>query len=223
MEIKELKKRVFKANLLLVKYNLVIFTWGNVSEIDRSNNLVAIKPSGMEYADMTADDIVVVDLDGNVVDGKLKPSSDTPTHLELYRKFKNIGGITHTHSRWATTFAQERLPIPPYGTTHADYFYGEIPCTRLLTDDEISGDYELNTGRVIAQCHPAPDKIPAILVAAHAPFTWGKNADESVHNSVILEEIAFMARQMKIKETVPETLLKKHYFRKHGEGAYYGQ
>jgi L-ribulose-5-phosphate 4-epimerase len=223
MEVKELKSRVLAANLALVKHGLVIFTWGNVSEIDRENNLVAIKPGGVEYAAMTADDIVIVDLSGKVIDGHLKPSSDTPTHLELYRSFPHIGGICHTHSRHATVFAQEKRALPPYGTTHADYFHGEIPCTRVLTDAEISSDYELNTGKVIAECHPAPMQIPAVFVAGHAPFTWGKNAADAVHNAVVLEEIAAMALLMQQKEPVSQALLDKHYLRKHGENAYYGQ
>lgn len=223
MEIKELKNRALAANLALVKHNLVIFTWGNASEIDRENGLVAIKPGGIKYTDMTADDIVIVGLDGRIVEGKLKPSSDTPTHLELYRRFLKIGGIVHTHSRYATTFAQDKKPLPPYGTTHADYFHGEIPCTRELTAEEINSEYELNTGRVIAECHPDPDGVPAVFVAGHAPFTWGKSAMDAVYNSVVLEEIAQMALLMTRKEPVSQALLDKHYFRKHGKNAYYGQ
>lgn len=226
MEIKALtalKERVLAANLALVKHNLVIFTWGNASEIDREAGFVAIKPGGVEYAEMTAEDIVIVDLNGKVIDGKLKPSSDTPTHLELYRRFPDIGGVAHTHSRFATVFAQEKKSLPTYGTTHADYFHGAIPCTRALTDDEINGDYELNTGRVIAECHPDPVGIPAVFVAGHAPFTWGKSAQEAVHNSAVLEEIALMALLMQQKEPVSQALSDKHYFRKHGANAYYGQ
>jgi L-ribulose-5-phosphate 4-epimerase len=220
-----LKARVLAANLALVRHGLVILTWGNVSEIDRMNNLVAIKPTGVGYADMTADDIVITDLDGNIIDGKLKPSSDTPTHLELYRQFPNIGGVCHAHSRHATVFAQDGKPLPPYGTTHADYFRGEIPCTRRLTDAEINSDYELNTGKVIAECHPDPLRIPAVFAACHAPFTWGKDAADAVHNAVVLEEIAAMALFMngQQKEPVSQALLDKHYLRKHGENAYYGQ
>jgi L-ribulose-5-phosphate 4-epimerase len=224
VEIKGLKSRVLAANLALVKHGLVIFTWGNASEIDREKGLVAIKPGGVEYAAMTADDIVIVNLDGRVIDGKLKPSSDTPTHLELYRQFPNIGGVCHTHSRHATVFAQDGRTLAPYGTTHADYFHGEIPCTRRLTDNEINSDYELNTGKVIAESHPAPMEIPAVFVAGHAPFTWGKNAADAMHNSVVLEEIAVMALLMQNKkEPVSQALLDKHYLRKHGENAYYGQ
>jgi L-ribulose-5-phosphate 4-epimerase len=225
MEIKELKSRVLAANLALVRHNLVVFTWGNASEIDREANLIAIKPSGIDYADMNADDIVITDTDGNIIDGKMRPSSDLPTHLELYRRFPDIGGVVHTHSRWATVFAQEKRPIPPYGTTHADYFHGAIPCTRPLTDGEISADYELNTGRVIAECHPDPAGIPAVLVACHAPFTWGKSAGDAAHNAAVLEEVAFMARHMETaaREPVSQALLDKHYYRKHGANAYYGQ
>ena len=182
---KKLKEEVLKANLLLPKYGLVVFTWGNVSAIDREKGIIAIKPSGVEYDDMQADDIVIVDLaTGEVLDGKLKPSSDTPTHLELYRKFPNIGGIVHTHSRWATIFAQAKHPIKAYGTTHADYFYGEIPCTRLLSEAEIKGEYELNTGKVIVETFKDtdPDFVPGVVVASHGPFAWGKSALDAVHN-----------------------------------------
>jgi L-ribulose-5-phosphate 4-epimerase len=221
MEIQELKRRVLDANLALVRYGLVIFTWGNVSEIDRARGLVAIKPSGVAYDTMTAEEIVVVDLDGHVVDGGLKPSSDAPTHLELYRSFPNIGGVVHTHSRYATVFAQKCEAIPAYGTTHADYFYGQVPCTRPLTDAEIHGAYERNTGKVIVECHPDPDGIPAVLVANHAPFAWGKTADEAVYHAKVLEEVAVMA--LFGGKEVPQTLLDKHYRRKHGKDAYYGQ
>ena len=227
MDVKELKERVLKANLLLPKYGLVTFTWGNVSEFDRESGLVAIKPSGVEYDEMTADDIVVLDLDGKVVEGRLNPSSDTPTHLELYRKFEGIGGVVHTHSRYATAFAQANAGIPPLGTTHGDYFYGEIPCTRAMTPAEIQGDYELETGKVIVECCPDYKDIPAALVANHAPFVWGKDAMEAVHNSVVLEELSAMAWITKTMypdvKNMPQTLLDKHYFRKHGANAYYGQ
>jgi len=223
MNREELKRRVLNANLAIAKYNLTVLTWGNASEIDRIEGIVAIKPSGVEYGDMTASDIVIVDLNGAVVDGKLKPSSDTPTHLELYKSFPNIGGVAHTHSRWATVFAQNMCSIPAYGTTHADYFYGAIPCTRLLTDDEINENYELNTGRVIVECSIYPDDIPAALVAGHAPFLWGKNASEAVCNAAVLEEVAFMAWHMENREAMQQTLLNKHYNRKHGRDAYYGQ
>ena len=227
---KKLKEEVLKANLLLPKYGLVVFTWGNVSAIDREKGIVAIKPSGVEYDDMQADDIVIVDLaTGEVLDGKLKPSSDTPTHLELYRQFPNIGGIVHTHSRWATIFAQAKHAIKAYGTTHADYFYGEIPCTRLLSEAEIKGDYELNTGKVIVETFKDidPDFVPGVVVASHGPFAWGKNALDAVHNAVVMEEVAMMSWHAKIEnpelESMDQNLLDKHFLRKHGKNAYYGQ
>lgn len=227
---KKLKEEVLKANLLLPKYGLVVFTWGNVSAIDREKGIVAIKPSGVEYDDMQADDIVIVDLaTGEVLDGKLKPSSDTPTHLELYRQFPNIGGIVHTHSRWATIFAQAKHAINAYGTTHADYFYGEIPCTRLLSEAEIKGEYELNTGKVIVETFKdiEPDFVPGVVVASHGPFAWGKNALDAVHNAVVMEEIAMMSWHAKIEnpdlESMDKNLLDKHFLRKHGKNAYYGQ
>ena len=227
MDVKELKERVLQANLLLPKYGLVTFTWGNVSEYDRETGLVAIKPSGVDYDTMTADDIVVLTLDGKKVDGKLNPSSDTPTHLELYRNFDGIGGIVHTHSRYATSFAQARTGIPPLGTTHGDYFYGEIPCTRGMTKEEIGGEYELETGKVIVECCPEYKNIPAVLVANHGPFVWGKDGMEAVHNSVVLEELAAMAWITKTMcpdvKNMPQELLDKHFFRKHGANAYYGQ
>ena len=226
-----LKRQVLKANLLLPKHGLVTFTWGNVSGIDRARGLVAIKPSGVKYESMTEDDIVVVDLDGNRVEGKFTPSSDLATHIELYKAFPNIGGVAHTHSRWATVFAQMNLGIPPLGTTHADYFYGEIPCTRRMDKAEIQGDYEAETGRVIAETFRGrnPDEIPAVLVASHGPFTWGADADEAVHNAVVLEEVAFMAwHTLNAREEIrsmclQKDLLDKHFLRKHGAGAYYGQ
>jgi len=238
--LENLKKQVYEANMLLPKHNLVTFTWGNVSGIDRAQNLVVIKPSGVEYETMQPDDMVVIELHtGKKVDGVLKPSSDTDTHLELYRNFPNIGGVVHTHSRWATIFSQEKRGIPPLGTTHADYFYGEIPCTRLMTATEINGSYELETGKVIVETCPTPDEIPAILVASHGPFTWGKNANDAVHNAVVLEELAFMAWH-NLQNDIPasryaataspvrrhafqQELLDKHYLRKHGKDAYYGQ
>jgi len=227
MEIKELKQRVLKANLLLPKYNLVTFTWGNVSEYDRETGLIAIKPSGVEYDTMTEDDIVVMDIDGNIVEGKLRPSSDAPTHLELYRNFDGVCGIVHTHSRHATAFAQAGRGIPPLGTTHGDYFYGEIPCTRSMTPEEIAGEYELETGRVIVECCPDYKTIPAALVANHAPFVWGTDAYDAVHNSVVLEELSAMALlTLSLNADVSnmsKELLNKHYLRKHGANAYYGQ
>lgn len=227
--MEKLKKEVFEANLLLVKHSLVIFTWGNVSGIDREKGLVVIKPSGVDYDKMSADDMVVVDLDGNIVEGKYKPSSDTPTHLELYKAFKNIGGIVHTHSRMATSWAQAGRSIPAYGTTHGDYFYGDIPCTRKMTKDEISSEYEKNTGLVITETFNdiSADDIPAVLVHSHGPFTWGKDPHEAVHNSVVLEELASMAMNTEIinpsAERMQKELLDKHYLRKHGKNAYYGQ
>ena len=230
--LEQLKEQVCKANLLLPKYNLVTFTWGNVSAIDRKTGLVVIKPSGVEYDGMTAGDMVVVDpANGAVVEGRYKPSSDTPTHMALYRTFPDLGGVVHTHSRWATTFAQAKMGIPPLGTTHGDYFYGEIPCTRLMTTEEISGEYEKETGNVIIETFAAkgivPTQIPAVLVASHGPFAWGKDAMEAVHNAVVLEELAFMAfHTMQLDPGVSPMqprLLDKHYLRKHGENAYYGQ
>ncbi|MBQ2272474.1 MAG: L-ribulose-5-phosphate 4-epimerase [Clostridia bacterium] len=227
--LEQLKEKVLRANLALPKYGLVTFTWGNVSGIDRETGLVVIKPSGVEYDTMTADDMVVVDLDGNVVEGKWNPSSDTPTHLVLYRAFPKIGGVVHTHSRWATVWAQAGRGIPAYGTTHGDYFYGEIPCTRKLTPREIDGAYEHETGNVIVETFrnfPADD-VPAVLVRSHGPFTWGTDPDNAVHNAVVLEEVACMAyRTEALNPSVPtmqQELLEKHYFRKHGANAYYGQ
>lgn len=226
--LEDLKLKVLKANLDLVKYDLVIFTWGNVSAIDREKGLVVIKPSGFEYDNMKADDMVVVDLEGNIVEGLLKPSSDTPTHLILYKNFENIGGIVHTHSEWATSWAQAGKPIPAYGTTHADYFYGEIPCTRKLTEDEVATDYEKNTGLVVVERFRDIDynAMPGVLIDGHAPFTWGKNADEAVHNSVVLDQVAKMAFRTQLLgniKPVDNYLLDKHYLRKHGKDAYYGQ
>lgn len=228
--LEELKKQVLEANLLLPKHNLVTFTWGNVSGIDRTKGLVVIKPSGVDYNGMTVEDMVTVELStGAVVDGKWKPSSDTPTHLALYRAFTSLGGIVHTHSRWATIFSQAGIAIPPLGTTHADYFYGEIPCTRRMTTAEISGEYELETGNVIIErfSELSPDDVPAVLVHSHGPFAWGKDAADAVHNAVVLEEVAFMAwHNLSLERDIPPMqteLMNKHYLRKHGAGSYYGQ
>lgn len=226
--LEELKEKVLKANLELKKQGLVLLTWGNVSEIDRESDLVVIKPSGMDYDEMTADDMVVVDLDGKVVEGKRKPSSDTPTHLELYRSFQSIGGITHTHSRYATVFAQSGRAIPPMGTTHADVFYGEIPVTRKMTDPEILNDYEKNTGVVIVEglSEETVSRVPAVLVNSHGPFTWGKDAAQAVEHAIVLEETANMAWHtlfLNREVDFQQQLLDKHFFRKHGQNAYYGQ
>lgn len=225
-----LKKTVYEANMLLPKYGLITFTWGNVSGIDREKGLVVIKPSGVAYEEMTADQMVVVDvITGKTVEGELNPSSDTPTHLELYRRFPNIRGIVHTHSRWATVYAQSGRGIPALGTTHGDYFYGEIPCTRRMTPEEIAADYELETGKVVAETFSgrSADDIPAVLVHSHGPFTWGDSPENAVHNAVVLEELAFMAwhNQMMDPQLGPmqQELLDKHYLRKHGANAYYGQ
>jgi len=226
----ELKELVFKANMLLPERGLVTFTWGNVSGIDREEWLMVIKPSGVPYKAMKTDDMVVVALEtGQVVEGQLKPSSDTATHLELYKAFPNIGGIVHTHSRWATTFAQAGRGISALGTTHADYFYGEIPCTRKMTDAEIQGEYEKETGLVIKETFQTkdPDAVPAVLVHSHGPFVWGKDPMNAVHNAVVLEEIAFMNFHALMLDSnispMQQELLDKHYLRKHGENAYYGQ
>lgn len=225
----QLKQKVFEANLLLPKYNLVTFTWGNVSAIDRETGLIVIKPSGVSYEEMTPEDMVTVNLQGEVVEGRYKPSSDTPTHLELYKAFPGVGGIVHTHSRWATSFAQAGKGILPLGTTHADYFYGEIPCTRAMTEAEINGEYEKETGTVIIEAFKDTDplSIPAVLVKSHGPFTWGLTAEEAVHNAVVLEEAAFMAYHALTLNnnlsSMQQELLDKHYLRKHGENAYYGQ
>lgn len=226
--LEELKLQVCQANLDLVKHQLVVFTWGNVSGIDRKNGLVVIKPSGVSYDGMKPDDMVVLDLDGKQVEGKYKPSSDTPTHLVLYRNFKNIGGIVHTHSEWATSWAQAGKPIPAIGTTHADYFYGEIPCTRKMTDDEIKGAYELETGNVIVERFKElnPDFMPGVLVNNHAPFSWGTDPHDAVHNAVVLEEVAkmtFRSFHLNPNTEMAQTLLDKHFLRKHGKDAYYGQ
>ncbi len=226
----ELKQRVFNANLKLPKYGLVTFTWGNVSEIDRERGVLAIKPSGVEYDAMCAEDMVIVDLTGKVVEGKLNPSSDTATHIELYRAFPAIGGVVHTHSRSATIWAQAGIDIPALGTTHADYFYGDIPCTRKLSHSEIAGEYEKNTGLVIVEefrhRHIDPLAVPSVIVAGHAPFSWGKNAEDAVHNAVVLDEISAMARAPRSLNSglkIPPELSDNHYLRKHGANAYYGQ
>lgn len=226
--LEQMKERVLRANLLLPKQGLVTLTWGNVSEIDRKTGYVVIKPSGVSYEDMTADSMVVVDLDGNRIEGELNPSSDTPTHLELYKRFESIGGITHTHSRWATVFSQCGMDIPPLGTTHADAFYGSVPCTRKMTAQEIFSDYEKQTGTVIAELFDSKKitEIPAALVNGHGPFAWGKDAVTSVQNAVVLEEVAMMAwhtLMMNGEAKLQSELLDKHYLRKHGADAYYGQ
>ena len=233
--LEELKQRVFEANLKLVEYNLVVLTWGNVSEIDRESGLFVIKPSGVPYDKMTADDMVVMDLKGNKVEGKLNPSSDTPTHMELYNAFPNIGGIVHTHSSWACSWAQAGRDIPAYGTTHADFANVCVPCTRGLTEEEVNGAYELNTGKVIAEDFKkrgiSPDECPAVLIHRHGPFTWGKDGFKAVENALILEEVAKMAHQTELVASLSKDsdigiesyLLDKHYQRKHGKNAYYGQ
>ncbi len=227
--LENIKKEVYEANMKLVEYGLVLFTWGNVSQIDRESGLVVIKPSGVPYEKMTPDDMVVMNLSGERVEGSLNPSSDTPTHLELYRRFPDIGGVAHTHSTFAVAFAQAACDIPPFGTTHADFAYGEIPCTRDLTKEEIEGEYELNTGKVIAECFEKGgidyNAVPAVLVHSHGPFTWGKNGLKAAENSAILEEVAKMAYLSKTMNArqANENIINKHYFRKHGEKAYYGQ
>ena len=229
--LQELKRQVYEANMLLPKYGLVTFTWGNVSAIDRESGLFVIKPSGVEYESMKPEDMVVMDLNGNRVEGKLRPSSDTPTHLELYKAFPEICGIVHTHSSYATSWAQAGRSIPCYGTTHADYIYGEVPCVRCLTKEEIDEAYETNTGKLIVSEFKRRKKeimaVPAVLCKNHGPFTWGKDAKDAVHNAVVLEEVAKMAyRTESINskvEPAPQELQDKHYYRKHGAGAYYGQ
>lgn len=228
--VKSLKKEVYEANMALPKHRLVVFTWGNVSGIDREKGLVVIKPSGVPYEELTVEDMVVLDLDGNKIEGDLNPSSDTDTHLELYRNFPEIGGVVHTHSRWATLWAQGGRGIPAYGTTHADYFYGEIPCTRTMSKQEIEGQYELETGKVIVERFKEmnPSHIPAVLVHSHGPFTWGEDAAAAVHNAVVLEEVAMMAWHTEnlpntVKTAMDQKLLDKHFLRKHGDNAYYGQ
>ena len=229
--LEQLKQEVWAANMQLPELGLVLFTWGNVSGIDREKGLMAIKRSGVSYSEMKPEDMVVVDLaTGRSVEGSLRPSSDTPTHLELYRNFPAIGGVVHTHSRWATVWAQAKRDIPAFGTTHADYFYGDVPCTRLLTPAEIEGDYELETGRVIVETFRGQDPMerPAVLVASHGPFTWGKDAAEAVYHAAVLEEaaaLAYLTDNMKNADTgrMQQELLDKHFLRKHGKNAYYGQ
>ena len=229
--LEELKQAVFEANMELPKRGLVTYTWGNVSGIDRAAGLFVIKPSGVDYETMRPEDMVVMDLDGNRVEGKYKPSSDTPTHLELYKRYEEIGGVVHTHSPEATSWAQAGRSIPLYGTTHADYFYGEIPCARSLTKEEIDEAYEKNTGLVIIETFEKrglnPMYTPGVLCTNHGPFTWGKDAAEAVHNAVVLEEVAKMALKTELinpdVQTAPDCIRDKHFFRKHGENAYYGQ
>lgn len=227
--LSQLKEMVWEANMALPRMNLVTFTWGNVSGIDRSRNLVVIKPSGVDYAELAVHQLVVVDLEGVVVEGDLRPSSDTPTHLELYRAFPDLGGIVHTHSPWATSWAQAGRAIPALGTTHADYFYGTIPCTRSMTVAEIQGDYETETGRLIVEtmAERNPLEVAAVLVKNHGPFVWGTDPNEAVHHAVVLEEVAKMAlHTLTLQPEAPaidQALLDKHYLRKHGSAAYYGQ
>ena len=227
--LEELKKAVYEANMLLPKHNLVTFTWGNVSQIDRETGYFAIKPSGVDYEKLTPDDMVIMDLEGNKIEGRYNPSSDTPTHLELYRAFPKIGGVVHTHSPWATSWAQAGRGIPCYGTTHADYMYGEIPCVRCLTKEENDMAYEKNTGLLIVDYFKDKDyeAVPAVLCKNHGPFTWGKDGHEAVHNAVVLEEVAKMAARCEMinpqVKPAPQELQDKHYYRKHGVNAYYGQ
>lgn len=229
--LEKLKEKVFKANIDLVKNNLVVLTWGNVSGIDREKGLVVIKPSGVSYDNMKASDMVVVDLDGNVVEGNLKPSSDTITHIELYKKYESLGGVVHTHSTFATSWAQAKRDIPSYGTTHADTFYGSVPCTRKLNNEEIKTEYERNTGFVIIETLENRNievlSVPGVVVGSHGPFSFGETPDKAVSNAVVLEEVAKMAfiTESLNKDIMPidNELQDKHYFRKHGENAYYGQ
>ena len=229
--LEELKKRVYEANMLLPKYGLVTFTWGNASEIDRETGYFAIKPSGVDYDLLTPDDMVILDLEGNKIEGKYNPSSDTPTHLELYKAWPEIGGVVHTHSSYATSWAQAGRDIPCYGTTHADYMYGDIPCFRVLTKAEMDEGYETNTGKLIVEGFTSLDKdpmaVPACLCKNHGPFTWGKDAHEAVHNAVVLDEVAKMALRTELinpqVDRAPQNIQDKHYYRKHGANAYYGQ
>lgn len=230
--LESLKKDVYEANVKLKEYNLITLTWGNVSAISEDRNYVVIKPSGVDYAEMTADMMVVTDMQGKVVQGDLRPSSDLHTHLEIYRNFSDVKSVVHTHSRWATATAQAELPVECYGTTHADSFYGQIPCTRHLTDNEIAHDYELNTGKVIVETFRnlkiEPLSVPAVLVCKHGPFAWGQTPKKAVENALVLEECAYMAYICKTLKNgqvsvAPQALQDKHYFRKHGENAYYGQ
>ena len=231
--LESLKEQVYEANMLLPKHGLVTFTWGNVSGIDRDKGLFVIKPSGVPYETMKPEDMVVMDLEGNKVEGKLNPSSDTPTHLELYRQFADIGGVVHTHSRWATIWAQAGREIPAYGTTQADYFYGAVPCVPALSREQVERAYELETGKAIVayfrEHNINPQYVPAVLLHTHGPFSWGKNPDEAVHNAVVLEEVAMMAWHTEALPTVsprapmPDYIKDKHFMRKHGPNAYYGQ
>ena len=229
--LEELKKQVYEANMMLPKYGLVTFTWGNVSGIDAESGLFVIKPSGVDYDKLTPDDMVVMDLEGNKVEGRYKPSSDTPTHLELYKAFPEIGGIVHTHSSYATSWAQAGRSIPCYGTTHADYIYGDVPCVRCLTKDEIEDAYETNTGRLIVSDFKEKNRdvvaVPGVLCKNHGVFTWGKDAHDAVHNAVVVEEVAKMAFRTELinpdVKPAPSELMDKHYYRKHGANAYYGQ
>lgn len=227
--LEKLKDIVLEANLELPRKGLVTYTWGNVSGIDRESGLVVIKPSGVPYEELNKEHLVVVDLDGNIIEGSLNPSSDTPTHLVIYRNFKEVGGVVHTHSRWATIWAQAGKGIPALGTTHADYFYGEVPCTRKMTASEINGEYEKETGNVIVETFEArnPSYIPGVVVNCHGPFSWGKDAHEAVHNAVVLEELAMMAYHTCALtpgiRPMDQVLLDKHFLRKHGVNAYYGQ
>jgi L-ribulose-5-phosphate 4-epimerase len=226
--LEELKDKIFRANLDLVSNGLVIHTWGNVSGRDPGSGLIVIKPSGVSYGSMKPEDMVVIDNEGNIIEGRYKPSTDAPTHLFLYNSFQSVGGVVHTHSTFATSWAQAGKAIPPFGTTHADHFYGEVPCTRLLTDEEIKTDYEINTGRVIVETLASADPlaISSVLVNSHGPFCWGKNAEEAVYNAIALEEIAKMAFYTVLlgrNEAVNKSLLDKHFYRKHGKKAYYGQ
>lgn len=227
--LEELKKQVYEANMELPRRGLITYTWGNVSGIDRASGLFVIKPSGVDYDELKPEDMVVMDLNGNKVEGDYNPSSDTPTHLELYKAFPEVGGIVHTHSPWATSWAQAGRSIPCYGTTHADYFYGEIPCARSLTEEEINGEYEKNTGLVIIETFQGKDPmhIPGVLCTNHGPFTWGKDAANAVHNAVVLEEVAKMACRTELLkpdvQPAPQVIQDKHFLRKHGANAYYGQ
>lgn len=229
--LENLKEKVLKANLQLVENGLVLFTWGNVSERDKESGLIVIKPSGVSYADMTAEDMVVIDINGNIVEGNLRPSSDTPTHLEMYKAYPEILGVTHTHSTFATSWAQSGRDIPFYGTTHADYFYGDIPCARALTKEEVEGEYEKNTGLVIIERFKGdglnPLEVPGVLVKSHGVFAFGKTASDSVHNATVIEEVAkmaFITEQVNPDvERAQKYMLDKHYLRKHGKNAYYGQ
>lgn len=228
--LKDLKQEVLQANIDLVKFGLVLFTWGNVSAYDEETGYVVIKPSGVTYDSMKPEDMVVVDLDGNRIEGKLNPSSDTPTHIELYKAFKGIKSVVHTHSRWATSWAQANRSIPALGTTHADNFYGEIPCTRRMSEDEISSEYEKNTGLVITQTISDkkidPKQVGAVIVANHGPFSWGTSCSKAVENSAVMEyvaEMAYVTMQLNPGADMQQVLLDKHFLRKHGKGAYYGQ